>query len=88
MAKFKLKEAGAEVECPSCGGTGFPKTKQPAQPVAKSSPPAVRNALARVDWLSRPNDHDQSRTNRSIIENALKLYRSAERTAHTWKRRH
>jgi DnaJ-class molecular chaperone len=38
MAKFKLREAGAEVECPSCGGTGFPKTKQPAQPGRKIFP--------------------------------------------------
>jgi DnaJ-class molecular chaperone len=32
MKKLESEEASAEVKCPACEGTGFPKVKQPAQP--------------------------------------------------------
>jgi DnaJ-class molecular chaperone len=32
MKKSKPKEAVAEIKCPACEGTGFPKVKQPDQP--------------------------------------------------------
>ena len=38
MGRFKAKAGVAEVTCPACKGTGFPKAKQPVQPGRKIYP--------------------------------------------------
>ena len=35
MKRLNPKEALAEIDCPACDGTGFPKVKQPVQPGRK-----------------------------------------------------
>jgi hypothetical protein len=49
----KTKEAVAEIECPACKGTGYPKVQQPVQPGRKIFPPPARNVWARVELNHR-----------------------------------
>jgi hypothetical protein len=42
MKKLKSKEVSAEVKCPACEGTGFPKVKQPVQPGRRIYPAPMR----------------------------------------------
>jgi DnaJ-class molecular chaperone len=36
-----------EVECPACGGTGFPEVRQPAQPRRKIYPPPCKRCFGK-----------------------------------------
>ena len=38
MKKPNPKEAGTEIDCPACDGTGFPAVAQPTQPGRKIFP--------------------------------------------------
>jgi DnaJ-class molecular chaperone len=38
MKRRKPKEAGTEIDCPACDGTGFPPVTQPEQPGRKIYP--------------------------------------------------
>jgi DnaJ-class molecular chaperone len=47
MNKFKSEDASMEVVCSACGGTGFPKVAQPAQPGRKIYPPPCKQCLGK-----------------------------------------
>jgi DnaJ-class molecular chaperone len=54
MKKPNPKEAGTEVDCPACNGTGFPAVAQPEKPGRKIFPARCQQCLGkgRIDTLS------------------------------------
>jgi DnaJ-class molecular chaperone len=47
MESDKPKEAVAEIRCPTCNGTGFPKVKQPIQPGHRIYPPPCKECAGK-----------------------------------------
>jgi DnaJ-class molecular chaperone len=47
MKILKSEDAPAEIKCPACDGTGFPKVSQPAEPGRKIYPPPCKQCLGK-----------------------------------------
>jgi hypothetical protein len=71
---IKTKEAGTEVECPECGGTGFPKVRQPDQPGRKIYPKDAMDAA-----VATLQDPVSSAHVNSIAETILRSAKEGER---------
>ena len=56
MKKPNPKEVGTEIECPECGGTGFPKVRQPDQPGRKIFPAPCKRCFGkgRIESTAMP----------------------------------
>jgi DnaJ-class molecular chaperone len=47
MTNSESEEVSTELRCSACGGTGFPKVAQPAQPGRKIYPPPCKWCLGK-----------------------------------------
>jgi len=54
MKKRISNEASAEINCPACSGTGFPKVAQPVQPGRKIYPARCKqcHGKGRIETLA------------------------------------
>ena len=56
MKRSKRKGVSTEIECPDCGGTGFPGVRQPVQPGRKIFPPPCKRCFGkgRIESTAMP----------------------------------